>query len=71
MHDRNGNPLAVGDKIMIPATILTTSPSTEVNKYCNIWVQLDVKMGIDDPNAYFMTSSLNAGQVEKVLIEPA
>lgn len=66
MHDRNGKPLAVGDKVMIPATITSCSPSDEVNKYCNIGVALDVKMGLDDEKAYVMNVSLNAGQVEKV-----
>jgi hypothetical protein len=65
MHDRNGNPLHVGDKIMIPATILSCNGGDQ--KYCNISVQLDVKMGLDDEKAYFMTMSLNAGQVEKNL----
>lgn len=71
MHDRNGNPLEVGDKVLIPATILTCYYSDTENKYCNITVQLDVKMGLDDPNAYFMTTTLNAGQVDKVVYEPA
>lgn len=63
MHDRNGHPIAVGDTVMIPATITSTSYSPG-NKYCNIGVQLDVKMGLDDEKAYYMTMSLNAGQVE-------
>ena len=67
MHDRNGNPVAVGDKVMVPATIISCSTPIPLNKYCNITVQFDVKMGLDDPNAYFMTTTLNAGQVEKVL----
>ena len=67
MHDRKGNTLQAGDKVMIPATIITCSPSTEVNKYCNISVTLDEKMGLDDEKAYVMSMSLNAGQVEKVV----
>ena len=65
MHNRNGNPVAVGDKIMVPATIISCSTPDPLNKYCNITVQFDVKMGLDDPNAYYMTSTFNAGQVEK------
>lgn len=68
MHDRNFNPLKVGDKVMIPAVITTCSPSDTVNKYCNISVALDVKMGLDDEKAYVMSLSLNARQVEKVLV---
>jgi len=67
MHDRNGNPLAVGDKVMIPATITSCSPSDTVNKFCNIGVNLDEKMGLDEPTAYVMSLSLNAGQVEKII----
>jgi len=65
MHDRNGNPLKVGDRVNIPAVITSCSPSDVVNKYCNIGVALEVKMGLDDEKAYIMTMSLNAGQVEK------
>lgn len=66
MHDRNGELLTMGDKVFIPVTITSTSlPSDTVNKYCNVIVQLDVKMGLDDEKAYFMSMSLNAAQVEK------
>ena len=64
MHDRNGNPLKVGDKVAIPATITSTSVGEQ--KFCNIGVALDVKMGLDDPSAYVMTLSLNAGQVDLI-----
>ena len=67
MHDRNGNPLKGGDKVMIPATITRCSLGDQsANKYCNIGVNLDVKMGLDDPNASVMSLSLNAGQVDLV-----
>lgn len=65
MHDRNGVPLKVGDQVMIPAMIVSCTTSDTINKYCNISVALDVKMGLDDENAYTMSLSLNAGQVEK------
>ena len=66
MHDRNGELLTMGDKVFIPAHITSTSmPSDTVNKYCNVTVQLDVKMGLDDEKAYSMTMSPNAAQVEK------
>ena len=67
MHDRYGNPLKVGDRVNIPAIITSCSPSYAVNKYCNIGVALEVKMGLDDEKAYIMSISLNAGQVEKNL----
>lgn len=66
MHDRYGIPIEVGDQVMIPATIVGIQESHTVNKYCNIQVQLDVKMGLDEEKAYYMTMALNAGQVEKV-----
>lgn len=66
MHDRHGNPIGVGDQVVIPGKIISASPSDTVNKYCNIVVELDVKMGLDDEKAYKMTVSLNAGQVEVV-----
>jgi hypothetical protein len=65
MHDRNGHPLNVGDRVNIPAIITSCFPSDVVNKYCNIGVALEVKMGLDDEKAYIMTMSLNAAQVEK------
>ena len=64
MHDRNGKPLAVGDKIIISGTVVTCYESTEENEYCNVTIGTDVPMA---GNPYSLT--LNAKQTEKV--EPA
>jgi hypothetical protein len=39
MHDANGTPLNVGDKVLIPATITSLRPSDE---YCNVAVETDL-----------------------------
>ncbi len=68
MHDHNGTPLKVGDKVFIPATI-TNCTGDPTGKYCNVNVETDYLMGQDDPGAYKTTITLNAGQV--VLVEAA
>lgn len=58
MHDRNGKPLAVGDKVLIPGVVATVGTP---GKHCNLTVATDVPM---DDRPYSIT--LNAGQCEKV-----
>jgi len=69
MHDRYGNPVKVGDEVVLRGTIVSVSPNmlgSEENKYCNLTFVADVKMGLDDPKAYPMNVTVNAGQVELV-----
>ena len=66
MHDMNGNPLAVGDNVNIPCTVTDCNGSPD-GKYCNVTVAADVKMGLDDKDAYTMAFTLNAKQVAKVM----
>lgn len=61
MHDRNGKPLAVGDRVMIPGVITETFPGST---HCNVTVKLDEK--IDSAATYDSSCTGNAGQVEKV-----
>lgn len=59
MHDRNGKPLAVGDKVIITGTVKARYSSD--NEYCNVTIETEVPMA---GNAYSIT--LNAKQTEKV-----
>lgn len=64
MHDRNGNPLNIGDKVNVPCTITQLNPDVEgqpPNLHCNITLKCDVDMA---GNPYTLT--LNAGQTELV-----
>ncbi len=61
MHDRNGNPLKVGDKVNVPCVITACQVSDAENEYCNVTLQTEVPMA---GNAY--TISLNAKQTELV-----
>lgn len=61
MHDRNGKPLAVGDKVIIAGVIKSAYGGDEPNEYCNVTVETDVPMA---GNPYSIT--LNAKQTEKV-----
>jgi hypothetical protein len=65
MHDKNGKLITVGDKVMIPATIVSCTGSPDTN-YCNILVETDEFMGKGDPTQYKPQISLNASQVIKV-----
>ena len=60
MHDRNGQPLNVGDRVLIPGVITRAQTGTD---FCNITVETDEKMF---PGEYKSEISLNAKQVEKV-----
>lgn len=61
MHDRHGNPLAVGDKVIIEGTIKQCYDPSPEQEYCQIQVETEVPMA---GNAF--TVSLNAKQVTKV-----
>jgi len=61
MHDRNGNPLKVGDKVNVPCTI--TATQTGETEYCNVTLVTDVPMGTRTVGD---TISLNAKQAELV-----
>lgn len=60
-HDAKGNPLAVGDRVMIPAVVLAIHEGTE---YCNLNVEFEYPMPpYTDKTNY---STLNTAQVVKV-----
>ena len=61
MHDRNGKPLAVGDKVVIEGTIKECHDPSHEQEYCNVQVLCDVPMA---GNPYSVT--LNAKQTTKV-----
>lgn len=59
MHDKNGKPLAVGDRVTVTATIKETYLGEE---YCNVQLETEEPMYPGD-NKTIIT--LNAKQVEK------
>lgn len=62
MHDKNGKPIKVGDKVIIEGEIASTTASEE---YCNV----TVKIGGDAEHGPFNVTgsvSLNAKQVELI-----
>jgi hypothetical protein len=61
MHDRDGKPLAVGDKVNVPCTI--TSTQDAANEDCNVTLVTEEPMGT---RAVGDTISLNAKQTVKV-----
>lgn len=61
MHDRNGNPLKVGDKVNVPCTIVSLGNPAE--DYCNINLVTDVPMGTRTVGD---SITLNAKQTELV-----
>lgn len=63
MHDRNGTPLRVGDKVMLPGTV--TSCQVNVD-YCNVTVDLLPMRGAGERRECWTG---NTGQT--VLIEKA
>lgn len=56
-HDRNGRPLAKGDRVVIEGTLIGVSPG---NDYCNVTVETVEPM---HPGKHRATISLNARQV--------
>lgn len=63
MHDRNGKPLAEGDKVVIEGTITKCYEGADP-AYCNVQVTTDVPMAGNPYNV-----SLSAGQTTKVETE--
>lgn len=63
MHDRHGNPLALGDSVVIRGTI--SSMQAPDNEHCNLTVLVDVPMA---GSPYYVT--LNAKQTEFVNYDP-
>lgn len=63
MHDANGTPLKVGDKVMIPCEITYLSESTP--DYCNVTVQTELGRRPDGHKESF--SAINTAQL--VLIQ--
>lgn len=61
MHDRNGKPLKVGDKVNVPCTI-TACMSGETD-WCNVTLVTDVPMGTRTVGD---SITLNAKQTELV-----
>ena len=57
MHDRNGNPVKVGDRVNVPCII--TSTQDPQSAYCNVTLATEEPM-----NGSPYTLSLNARQVE-------
>lgn len=58
-HDRNGKPLAVGDRVNIPAIVRDVQPGDD---YCNVRLETIEPM---HPGPEVSTMYLNARQVEK------
>lgn len=60
MHDRNGTPLAKGDKVLIEATITELHPTED---YCN--VSLETVYGRKPDGQKETISALNTAVLEK------
>ena len=60
MHDRNGKPLKVGDKVNVPCIVTAVQPGAE---YCNLTVETEEPMF---PTQNKNTITFNSKQVEKV-----
>lgn len=64
MHDRNGNPVKVGDRVQLQGEITQTSDGTE--EYCNVTVKITEK---DQEHGAFNVQStvvVNAKQTELI-----
>lgn len=59
MHDRKGNPIAVGDKVWIPCVVKTILATPD---HCNVNLESEEVMY---PGEYKSTFSVNAKQTEK------
>lgn len=66
MHDRNGNPVKVGDRVQIQGEITSTSA---VDEYCNVTIRVTEKGQEHGPHNVQGTVVVNAKQTE--LIESA
>lgn len=63
MHDRNGNPLKVGDRVALVATIEETSTSED---YCNVKVKVTEEGQDHGPRNVTSTIWVNAKQTELI-----
>lgn len=59
MHDFNGTPLKVGDKVMIPCEVKALSEGNE--EFCNVTVETELGRRPDGARETF--SSINTNQV--------
>ena len=62
MHDKNGKPIAKGDKVIIEAVIENTTASDE---YCNVTLGIGREQE-HGPHNIQATLTVNAKQVEKI-----
>lgn len=61
MHDANGTPLKVGDRVIIPAVVKRVSPGAD---FCNVTVETTLGR---KPDGHKETmSAINTAQVVKV-----
>jgi hypothetical protein len=61
MHDRNGNKLEVGDRVLIPARVTQLTPGED---YCN--VHLETTVGRRPDNQPERITAINTGVLVKV-----
>jgi hypothetical protein len=61
MHDANGHPLKVGDKVVIPAEVTSVQPGSD---YCNVSVKTTLGRKPDGHKESF--SAINTAQLVKV-----
>jgi hypothetical protein len=59
-HDKNGNTLQPGDRVIVKATVMRVDPAEE---YCNVSLETEEPMY---PGDYKSPIILNARQVEKL-----
>lgn len=59
MHDRNGKPVSVGDRVLVPCVITQTGSTPD---YCNVTLETEEPMY---PGTSKSVVILNARQVEK------
>lgn len=61
MHDTNGTPLNVGDKVLIPAVVKTLSPGDD---YCNVCIE--TTLGRRPDGRKEQIAAINTGVLVKV-----
>lgn len=63
MHDRNGNPVKVGDRVLVQGEITSTSATDE---YCNVTIKITEKDQEHGPFNVTGTLVVNARQTELI-----
>lgn len=63
MHDRNGEPIKVGDRVRLEGTVTSTTASEE---YCNVTVKVTEKDQEHGPFNVQTTVVVNAKQTELI-----